>query len=555
MKKFTILLSVFTIVVFLCAGSLNAQDNFTKVGTRVNNETKVKALSSDESKTVINMEVNGFYSSKTALGDAMYDEVHLKEYTSLGETGQASLPVITKMVVIPNYKDVKINITSTSSQEFDGYTVIPSQEIPLRNTSGEITTAVKDASYYSTNAYTPSEIVNVKEIAVFRDHRVAVITIHPVQYNPASGKLKVYSDINFELEYEGYSDVNNVPNSIAPKSKIFDPLYEKMILNYSFISDASGAAAPRMLIFTADGLYNSITPMADWKNSKGIETKVVKMSEIGGGANPSSTQIKDFFISEYNGSERPDYILIVGDARGSNVMPWFSVGGSKSDHPYSCLAGTDIFPEVSFGRISVQSTGELDLAVNKLIQYEKEPNTTQTDWYKRALIMHSMDGVDPTNGQVMRDVFLNEAGFTNVDMVSPSNEGQITSFLNGGVAWVWFIGHGTETAWADPYWHMSNMPSLNFGERQPSIISIACSNADLDWNETSDCFGEAWMERETGNSASNFGASTELCAFYTTDTLGKYMIYGYFREGIGDFGSMMNYGKVEAYNYFGSTLR
>lgn len=97
---------------------------------------------------------------------------------------------------------------------------------------------------------------------------------------------------------------------------------------------------------------------------------------------------------------------------------------------------------------------------------------------------------------------------------------------------------------------MSNMPNLTFGLKQPSIVSIACSNADLDYSTTNDCFGEAWIERGRGNSASNIAASTELCAFYTTDTIGREMLYAYFRHGIYDFGSMLNYGKVKAYQYF-----
>ncbi|MBK8553715.1 MAG: hypothetical protein IPL53_22755, partial [Ignavibacteria bacterium] len=33
--------------------------------------------------------------------------------------------------------------------------------------------------------------------------------------------------------------------------------------------------------------------------------------------------------------------------------------------------------------------------------------------------------------------------------------------------------------------------------------------------------------------------------------IGCEMLYAYFRHGITDFGSMLNYGKIQAYNYFG----
>lgn len=207
---------------------------------------------------------------------------------------------------------------------------------------------------------------------------------------------------------------------------------------------------------------------------------------------------------------------------GKNTITWFNATGGKSDHPYMCLDGTDILPDIVLGRISVQTGPKLDTAVAKLIQYEKQPNMTETDWYKRAFVLHSNDGIDPINMEVARSVFLNEGGFTNVDVASPStSQNQITSYINGEVSWIWFIGHGSETSWANPVWNMSNMVNLNYGYKQPSIISIACSNTDLDYSETGDCFGEAWIERSNGNSASNFTGSTELCAFYTTDTIGR----------------------------------
>jgi len=378
---------------------------------------------------------------------------------------------------------------------------------------------------------------------------VAVVTINPVQYNPSSGQLKVYTDIRFEMKYEGYSDVNNILYKDAGLSRSFENIYKQVIFNYQ--PDNTFTVAPNMVVIVSDSLQSSITPYLDWKNKKGIKTIIKRESEIAGTPDPTSQQIKEYLITLYNSPERPEFVLLVGEARGSNVITWFSVTGGKSDHPYQCLAGTDILPDIVVSRISVQTKTELDTAVAKLIQYEKAPNMTETNWYKRAFVLHSNDGIDPINGQLAKNVFLNEGGFTNVDMVSPSvTQSQITSYINSGVSWIWFIGHGSETSWASPVWNMSNMVNLNFGKRQPQIISIACSNADLDYAQTADCFGEAWIDRSHPNSASNIAASTELCAFYTTDTIAREMLYAYFRHGIYDFGSMLNFGKIQAYNYF-----
>ncbi|MBK8554228.1 MAG: T9SS type A sorting domain-containing protein [Ignavibacteria bacterium] len=546
MKSFLLI----SIVTLFLAGNVFADDIFIKAGNSSANSNEIRLVSSDDSRTVIDVKLNGFYNKKVNIAGNLYDNIYLNEFVSLGNEGQAALPTITKMIAIPNYKDVRVVINNAESQVFNSFDVIPYQTPPLRNTNGITDVFQKDNSYYSSNKNSPENIVSIKEIAVMRDYRIAVVTINPVQYNPSLRQLKVYTDINFELKYEGYSNVNNVTYKSEGISKSFRNIYKQLIFNYS--EDNTFTVAPKMLVIVPDSLESAITPYVSWKTKKGIKTTVKKRSEISGVTFPSSIEIKSFLINLYNSPDRPEYVLMIGDARGNNTITWFNATGGKSDHPYMCLDGTDILPDIVVGRISVQSLTELDTAITKLVQYEKQPNVTETDWYKRALVLHSNDGIDPINMQVARSVFMNEGGFTNVDVASPStSSAQITNYINGGVSWIWFIGHGSETSWADPVWSMSNMVNLNYGYKQPSIISIACSNTDLDYSQTADCFGEAWIERSHKNSASNFTGSTELCAFYTTDTIGREMLYAYFRHGITDFGSMLNYGKIQAYNYFG----
>ncbi len=544
--KTSLLIVLFT---GLLAGKLFADDTFTKAGNSANNNAEISLISSDNSKTVIDVKVNGFYNKVVNLHGQTFDNIYLKDFVSLGDAGHAALPTITKFIAIPDHKDVRVVINNSDYQTFDSYEVLPYQTPALRNTNGIPDSFERDDIFYSSNKNFPEEIVRIKEIAVLRDYRIAVVTINPVGYNPVTKQLRVYTDINFELRYEGSSELNNVTYHVQGISKSFSNIYKQVIFNYN--DNGSFTVAPNLLIITADSLYSSILPYAEWKTKKGIRSVIKKISELGFSGDPTAQQIKDYLTVQYNSPQRPEYVLLVGDAMGSNTISWFDATGGKSDHPYECLDGTDILPDVVVGRISVQSKSELDSSVMKFIQYEKQPNMSETDWYKRALVLHSNDGIDPINGQLAKNVFLNEGGFTNVDMVNPStSQNQITSYLNGGVSWVWFIGHGNETSWATPIWNMSQMVNLNFGYRQPNIVSIACSNADLDYSQTSDCFGEAWIKRSPVNSATNICASTELCAFYTTDTLGREMLYAYFRHGINDFGSMMNYGKIQAYNYF-----
>jgi len=537
------------LLLILFCGISYAEEIFVKTGDKPGNSFSFNVNSSNSLRTSITAELSGFYHSKFSQSGTEYSNVYIKDQVSLGNPGEASLPVVTKFVQIPNNRNVRVVIRNRAYEVYSNFRVAPYSAPPLRDTRGIEQPAAVNSSYYSTNEFLPNEIVSVREIAVFRDVRIAVVSISPVQYNPLTGELKAYSLIDFELVYEGSSNENNVSSLSQGVARSFENLYKELIVNYEAPSHFT--SAPKLLVLVADELYQGVLPLTDWKVRKGIKTTIVKKSDIAGVPSPTSEQVKTYLTQIYNSSDRPEFVLLVGDASGTNTFPWFTATGGKSDHPYQCLEGTDILPDIVVGRISVQTLPELDSAVSKLLQYEKQPNMLQTDWYKRAMVLHSNDGIDPINGQVARSVFMNEGGFTNVDMVNNSfSQSQITGMINQGVSWIWFIGHGSSTSWADPVWNMSNMPNLTFGLKQPSIVSIACSNADLDYSTTNDCFGEAWIERGRGNSASNIAASTELCAFYTTDTIGREMLYAYFRHGIYDFGSMLNYGKVKAYQYF-----
>ena len=176
------------------------------------------------------------------------------------------------MISIPNYKDVKIIINNTESEIFNSFNVIPYQTPALRNTNGISDDFQKDNSFYSSNKNYPENIVSIKEIAVMRDYRIAVVTINPVQYNPVLKQIKVYTDINFELKYEGYSGINNISYPSQGITKSFSNIYKQVIFNYT--EDNSFTVAPKMVVIVPDSLESSIMPYVNWKMKKGIKTVI-----------------------------------------------------------------------------------------------------------------------------------------------------------------------------------------------------------------------------------------------------------------------------------------
>ncbi|MBK8553716.1 MAG: hypothetical protein IPL53_22760 [Ignavibacteria bacterium] len=124
--------------------------------------------------------MHGFYNKKYNFEGNLYDNIYLNEFVSLGNEGQAALWTITKMIAIPNYKDVRVD--KYSSLSFNSFDVIPYQTpLQLRNTNGNTDVFQKDNSYYSSNKNNPENIVSIRKFPVMRDYRIAVVTINPVQ--------------------------------------------------------------------------------------------------------------------------------------------------------------------------------------------------------------------------------------------------------------------------------------------------------------------------------------------------------------------------------------
>ena len=111
--------------------------------------------------------------------------------------------------------------------------------------------------------------------------------------------------------------------------------------------------------------------MVDWRHQRGYVVYTASLSETGS----SASSIKNYIQSAYNNfSPPPEYVAFVGDVGGSYDVPTYYEdwghdywgNACEGDQPYSELVGNDLFPEVIIGRISIRSTTELAIVVNKI---------------------------------------------------------------------------------------------------------------------------------------------------------------------------------------------
>ncbi len=372
-------------------------------------------------------------------------------------------------------------------------------------------------------------------------------TLYPVKVNAryASGAdVYTYSEIDVVLDHPQARSLDLTP--------AMQQVFENLILNFP----VGGTGTPQgFLIITYDAFYDSILPLARWKEKKGWSVEVRTLSQTGS----SPTEIKNYIANAYQTwSPRPEYVLLVGDV--NQVPPYSTVTPvSRTDYPYSMIEGTDFLAELLIGRLPANNVNELNTMVAKILGYEMTPYMSETAWFERALMVAANYPLDtmttpiPTKRWV-REKFL-DSGYNTVDTVFyPPFAGasEITTAVNQGVSFINYRGGIADPdGWVLPSFHNTDVIALNNGWKLPVVTSITCWNGNFGQIT---CFGEAWVRYGSPiapkGGVAFFGASATTTSSRWNNCLDYGIYWGLFEENIYNLGPALYRGKMEVYVNF-----
>lgn len=265
---------------------------------------------------------------------------------------------------------------------------------------------------------------------------------------------------------------------------------------------AVAAGGARYLVITADEFASAVQPLVEWRHKKGMQTAVVKMSEI---VPQTSEGIRNCIVNAYKTwNPRPEYVLLVGD---TEQIPVGQTSPCYSDNYYADVDG-HFKAELAVGRFPCRTVDECRVMVAKTLWYERHPLTGDTAWYRRALAAVRFDHAGDTLGYYVRDtryfisLLRDQAGFTVDSMFWREGEGwhgqgpdsarQIVAALNRGAGYVLFRGFG---AW-DGTFHNWNPPmnvqpeGMANGFRLPVVYGGCCQTVFAPEGKG---VGEAWV--------------------------------------------------------------
>jgi len=440
------------------------------------------------------------------------------------DMGNPNIPVISKLIEVPQDATVKFNIVSYDEEIIDLEEYgIENKIIPAQRSISKSEDPIDVPFAYNEKMYKQDKFINTK-IAIYEDAgmmratRLGRVEINPIQYNPVKNQIRVLNNLVIEIEFVGA----NLSKTQALKTKYaspyFDNILEGQVINYEKARTKDLIGAPTHMLIVSDRMFEAqLAEFIEWKELKGFTVTVAYTDDIG----TTTTAIKTYLQGIYEGSNPMDFVLFVGDVQ--QIPAWSGTSGSHITDLYYCTyTGDDLLPEVYYGRFSAQTTAHLQPQIDKTLMYEKYEMSDPTYLGDQVLVA----GVDAGNAPVYGNgainyISENYANATNGvnpltylyndaanSTVMTSNDAgasaSITSYMSQGVGWANYTAHCSPSGWADPGFELSELSTITNNEKYGLWIGNCCLSVKFDEDE---CFGEAALRKANGGAIGDIGGS------------------------------------------------
>jgi len=410
------------------------------------------------------------------------------------------------------------------------------------------------------------------------------LEIYPVQYDDTLNTIQIADTIEVHIEYE--------ESEYTSQSTTADDIY-------------------RLLIISPNDFMSSLQPLVDHKNNRNVSTILVSLNDIYS-ARYFPVQGRDdpekikYFIKNALDQWKIDNVLLVG---GSVKMPTrethIKVSNDDNEVFVSDLYYADIYnktndfqswdtnnndvfaeykwddntdsmdlyPDVYIGRLACLDVSEVNIVVNKIINYENNEVYTK-DWFS-TLIVVGGDSFPGDTDQIAEGEYVNDVvngimgGFVPVRLwasnnilggVNPTGSTAISNTINQGAGFIDFSGHGNTNVYAThPHenskvwlptplggYFNSHIKELQNNEKLPIVVTGACSVGKF--NKDDDCFSWSFLISPSGGGIASVGATALGYAYlgqYVTQGLVEKIAIDMFRaysNNAKTFGEMWAYG-------------
>ncbi|MCP4709159.1 MAG: T9SS type A sorting domain-containing protein [Planctomycetes bacterium] len=483
-------------------------------------ETSLQTTQSTMTELNLINSLAGMDSREIQTDQGVFTELLIAGYGHNNDIGQPQLPVLHKLIELPQGAEIEVNVIDYDLQEYNlgslniAHPLLPVQ--PPRPKNQQSFEFQYDPAAYQQDVYSPQELVTVDVVGNLRGLRLGRLNIAPIQYNPVRNTINVFSNIEVEIYFSGADIVQTEWEKLRTSSPYFNFL-AGLVLNYQPVDPGQARDTitqyPVKYVIVSDPMFSeALQPFIEWKRKKGfyVIEAYTDQPEVGN----STTSIKSYLQGLYDQGTPddpcPSFVLFVGDI---NQVPSFSgQSGSHVTDLHFCEYNGDYLPEMYYGRFSANNLVELQPQIDKTLEYEQYLMPDPSFLNEVVMISGVDAGHAPTwgNGQINYGTtyyFNEEHGITSHTYLYPesgSSDAAIIQDVSDGVAFANYTAHGSSSGWADPTFSISDVAGLQNQSQYPLMIGNACLTNKFD---VSICFGEALLRAENKGAIGYIGAS------------------------------------------------
>lgn len=470
-------------------------------------------------------------------------------YVPMGAIGQPALPAYIKIIEIPQGAEpvVKILRDKVKIVDLSAYGRLPllPMQAPVSKGVESAPAFAYNRQVYAVKGYQAPELVRVEIMGESRGVRLAKLIVSPVEYDPVKNRLRIHTDLDFEIRFEGadynatqakkrryHSDGFRVAEEAGVNAAA---LRMEAVDAKAFKAAKAGRVTARPLRYAvvADPKFrDSLQGFIAWKRQQGYDVVEAYTSDeqVGTTADAIRAYLKKLYDGATEVEPAPTYVLLVGDiteipafpSRSPN-LPEYSIHSNHVTDLYFVEYTDDTLPDAYLGRFSATTVEELMPQIHKTM-YMSRIAGEAADFIDTTLLVAGFDAnynlshLNPALRYIQAYATAEEgvASFLYPAPASSSYyvEDEIIARLSAGAGLVFYTGHGLEYEWSEPKISVNVLKSKIFNkDKYPMMVGNCCLTGKFNW--TSACFGEQLLRSADKGAVVYIGATNN--SFFDED--------------------------------------
>jgi hypothetical protein len=523
---------------------------------------------------------------------------------TIARAGAPMVPVYAAVFVLPPGEEiVSVTVTPLATEILP--MPAPATPMPDQVSTGRAWSGVKgrDPSIYGVSAHWPPSPGELSTVQRKGGIALAYVNIYPLRPS-GSGDTAIFTpqvSVTIETSRALSADKGSAERMAGRSATGLSALVENPAGLDAYGPDRDtvpgsylSASPVPYVIITSTGLAGPFGQLASFRERHGLRVKIVTTEWIDSNYAGADLQERIRAFIRYAWQEwQTEYVLLGGDDsviphRGMYVKAGTEVETDiPSDLYYSCLDGNwnndgdiyfgepgeeDLFPEVSVGRLPVDSASQIDAFVGKLILYtETPPAGAGVTALMAGELLWSIDGVDTWGGDCKDEIVTgsDDFGFSTAGIqadftVTTLYDRDLGSWglsalvplLNSGVNLVNHLGHANlHSVMRLPIYDLWRLDNVSAGRMPFVCYSQGCYPASFDNRDDAgayyaeDCVGEQLVTAPegavafVGNTRLGWSAPGSTCG--VSQFFDRQFFDALFGEGITAIGRALDDSRVD----------